>query len=299
MAPKVSVGVPVYNGEPYLADALQSLADQTFRDFEVIIADNASTDDTQGICEAFVTGDPRFQYLRQTRNRGAAKNYNDTLHRARGEYFKWATDDDLIAPTFLEKCVGAFEAAPADVVLVYPKTMVIDAEGNEVEEYEDGLDLRMDRPSERFDTYLRNHDKSNLIFGLHRTGELRQTYQHGNYVGADAVLLAEIVLRGQIWEIPERLFFRRYHEGMSMQANVNDAELTAWFDTDKGRKHVMPRTRLYVEDTKAIARAPISAGEKARCLWSLASVWTPRYWRVVGGEFKRELKGAVKVRSAG
>jgi len=294
LAPKVSVGVPVYNGDPYLVEALQALADQTFDDFEVIISDNASTDNTESVCAAFVDQDPRFHYFRQAQNHGAARNYNDVLLRSRGELFKWAAHDDLIAPTFLERCVETLEAAPADVALCYPKSTFIDAEGNEIEEWEDALDLRMDRPSDRFDTYLRNHEKSHLMFGLYRIDKLRQTRLHGNYVGADAVLLAEVVLSGQIWEIPERLFYRRDHPGMSMRANVTPAELTEWFDTTKGTKHVMPRTRLFTEDVKAIGRAPISAGEKARCAWSLLSIWGPLHWRTVGGEFKRELKAVVR-----
>jgi glycosyltransferase involved in cell wall biosynthesis len=294
MAPKVSVGVPVYNGDPYLAEALQSIADQTFADFEVVISDNASTDGTETVCREVVARDPRFRYVRQEHNRGAARNYNDVLALAAGEYFKWASHDDLIAPTFLERCVGVLDAAPLDVVLVYPKSAFIDAEGRLIEEWEDELDLRMSRPSTRFDTFLRNHEKSHALFGLHRIERLRATRQHGNYVGADAVLLAEIALSGQVWEIPERLFFRRDHPAMSMRANVTDAELTEWFDPSRGTNHVMPRTRLFAEDLRAIGRARMSVGEKARCVWSLASIWGPLYWRVVGGEFKRELKAAVR-----
>ena len=136
------------------------------------------------------------------------------------------------------------------------------------------------------------------MFGLHRLDRLRQTRLHGNYVSADIVLLAEIVLNGQVWEIPERLFYRRYHEEMSLRANVTPAEITTWFDPAKATAHVMPRTRLSTEHIRAISRAPISVDERARCLWSFVSVWGSRHWRTVGGEVKRELGALVRQRGA-
>ena len=129
----VSIGVPVYNGERYLADALTAISDQTYPNFEVIVSDNASTDLTQEICEEFTRSDDRFRVVRHEENLGASPNFNYVVHEAKGPYFKWATDDDLIAPTFLETCVAALDAAPADVALVYPKTILIDEDGNEIQ----------------------------------------------------------------------------------------------------------------------------------------------------------------------
>ena len=105
--PKVSIGLPVYNGERYLREALDSILGQTFRDFELIICDNASTDETAAICADYAARDPRIRYHRQTHNIGATANFNHTFELARGAYFKWAAHDDVLAPTWLEKCVAS------------------------------------------------------------------------------------------------------------------------------------------------------------------------------------------------
>jgi glycosyltransferase involved in cell wall biosynthesis len=288
--------MPVYNGEPYIQGAFESLAAQTFDDYEIIVSDNASSDATEEICRAAAAGDSRIRYIRQPVNRGASPNFNEVVRLATGELFKWATHDDVLDPVFLERCVETLKAAPAEVVLCYPKTILIDADGKELGPYEDLLDLREERPSARFETYLRNYELSNPVFGLHRLEPLLKTRLLGNYHSSDLVLLTEIALRGQIWEIPEPLFFRRWHEGMSRQANVSDSEVTQWFDPDRSGGHVMPRTRLYAENLRAIANAPMSSGEKLRSTRALFGVWSPRYWRVVGGEWKRELFSALPSR---
>jgi glycosyltransferase involved in cell wall biosynthesis len=296
VAHRVSIGVPVYNGDRYLSEALQSLADQTFSDFEVIVSDNGSTDRTRAIVESFVDRDDRFRYRRQATNRGAAWNFNEVARLATGDYFKWASHDDVHAPGFLARCVDVLDAAPDDVVLCYPRTIMIDAAGSPIGPYQDELDLRSPQPSRRFDAYLRNYTKSNAIFGLHRRDRLMETRLLGNYVSSDLVLLAEIVLNGQVWEIPEELFYRRQHEGMSRLANTTPEEVTHWFDPDKGTDHLMPRSRLFAEDVRAIARASISTGERLRALRSLVTVWGPTYWRTMGGEVKREVQARLRLR---
>lgn len=98
--PKVSVGLPVYNGEKYLPQAIKSLLAQTFAEFELIICDNASTDRTQEISRTFTKRDQRIRYHRNPNNLGAAANFNLSFRLSSGEYFKWAADD-LCAPEFL------------------------------------------------------------------------------------------------------------------------------------------------------------------------------------------------------
>jgi len=290
----VTVGVPVYNGERYLTLALQAIAEQTFTDFEVVISDNGSTDGTREICERFVAADERFRYLPQTENQGASWNFNEVVRLASGEYFKWATDDDLIEPTFLERCVETLDSAPSDVALCYPKTVLIDAQGSLISHFDDNLDIRETTPSRRYRTYLLNYELSNAVHGLHRTDSLRRTRLLGNYHSSDLVLLSEIVFEGQIWEVPDDLFKRRWHDGMSRIANVTDADVTEWFDPKKTDTRIMPRTRLFAENVHSIFRARMSIGERIRCLAVLAGVWIPKYWRVVGGEFKREIVGFVR-----
>ena len=114
--PRVTIGLPVYNGQNYLVETLESLLAQTYTDFELVISDNASTDRTEAICRQYAAGDARIRYYRNDENIGASANYNRAFELGRGEYFKWAAHDDLLAPTYLERCVEVLDANP-DVVL--------------------------------------------------------------------------------------------------------------------------------------------------------------------------------------
>jgi glycosyltransferase involved in cell wall biosynthesis len=130
--PRVTIGVPVFNGESFLAETLDSLLNQTFSDFEVVISDNASTDRTEEICRAYTARDPRVRYCREVVNRGAAWNHNRVFELARGEYFKWNSADDLCAPEFLARCVAALDRDSAAVTAV-SETVEIDERGKRLQ----------------------------------------------------------------------------------------------------------------------------------------------------------------------
>src|SRR5262245_45018612 len=101
--PRVSIGLPIFNGEKYVAQAFDSILAQTYADFELIISDNASTDQTEAICQAYANRDRRIRYYRNNRNLGAAANYNRVFDLSTGVYFKWAAHDDIVLPTFVTK----------------------------------------------------------------------------------------------------------------------------------------------------------------------------------------------------
>lgn len=115
-APRVSIGMPVFNGEKYIRDALDSLLNQTFSDFELIISDNASTDSTEEICCEYASRDSRISYFRQTENNGAITNFQFVLDQARGEFFMWAAYDDLWSSDFLKDAVGSLKNLNIDFV---------------------------------------------------------------------------------------------------------------------------------------------------------------------------------------
>ncbi len=125
-APVVSIGMAVYNGEKYLREALDSLLAQTFSDFELIISDNASTDDTQNICLEYASQDSRIRYIRQDINQGSAFNFRFVLAEALGTFFMWAAHDDAWEKNWLEVLVA--EIAETDIV-IRGLTKVIDSSG--------------------------------------------------------------------------------------------------------------------------------------------------------------------------
>ena len=190
-SPQVSIGLPVYNGENYLAEAIESILAQTYQNFELVITDNASVDKTREICESYAIVDARVNYFRNEHNLGAAPNFNKSFELSTGKYFKWAAHDDILAPDFLEKCVAVLENNP-DVVLCYPSTTVIDSQGKITQDYD--FSGRTNSPilQQRFAALLLSSDLCYEIFGLIRTDVLAKTSLMGNFGHGDGVFVETI-----------------------------------------------------------------------------------------------------------
>lgn len=292
-APRLSIGMPVFNGESFVSEALDSLLSQTFEDFELIISDNASTDGTEAICRAYAARDPRVKYHRNEQNCGAARNFNRCFALARGEYFKWAAHDDKCEPPFLQQCVEVLDRWP-EVVLCHPRTAVIAADGAFLHRYALSLDTASPRVDKRFRELVCVSHASYQIFGVIRSSALKRTSLIGGYVYSDVALLGELAMLGRLWELPEYLFIRRTHPGSSNRANRVDNQLAEWFDPANHGRLVMPQCRLWWEHVKSVVRAPLRWRQKCGCYTALTFHWLPTYWRQVGGELK-----TAAVRKAG
>jgi len=114
--PLVSIGMPVRNGEKYLRQALNSLLAQDFTDFELIISDNASTDETWGICQQYAAKESRIRLYRNEEDLGPSYNLHRVLELSSGEYFMWGSHDDLWRPHFISELVGLLEETPSAVL---------------------------------------------------------------------------------------------------------------------------------------------------------------------------------------
>jgi glycosyltransferase involved in cell wall biosynthesis len=204
--PRVSVALPVYNGERLLPRALDSLLAQDFEEFELIICDNASTDGTAELCLAYAAKDPRIRYVRNERNIGVFPNFNKVVELARGEYFKWAAHDDWCDPRFLGRCVEVLDRRPEVAVCVTQATQV-DEQGSPLVVNFRPLDLRSSDPAERFKTVLWSPAAVYPIYGVIRTSVLRRSRLFRSHSGADRIIIAELSLLGQIWQVSEPLFF--------------------------------------------------------------------------------------------
>ena len=101
--PKLSIGIPVYNGEKFIQKCLNSILNQTFTNFEIILSDNASTDSTTSICQEYANKDERILFIKQKSTGTRASNYNFVLEQSKSEYFMWASADDIWHPEFIEK----------------------------------------------------------------------------------------------------------------------------------------------------------------------------------------------------
>ena len=287
----VSIGMPVYNGANFIREALDSILSQTFENFELIISDNASTDETEKICREYMAKDSRVRYYRSHQNLGAAWNFNRVFELSSGKYFKWAAHDDLIAPDFLLKCVEVLEQDPA-LILCHSQAKVIDDRGSVLEEYQVKLNTNSPKPQERFHELLHQH-LCFPIFGVIRSSILKKIEPlMGNYSHADGILLLKFALLGRFEEIPEYLFFYRKHTQQSISLfsqnflvyNSKDTKqsidlfpdfhaYTVWFDPAKKGKILFPHWRILSECLSAVWQAPLSWYERIRCYLAVIKQW--------------------------
>lgn len=262
-SPLVTIGLPVYDSERHIRRSLDSLLAQTYRDFVLVISDNASTDGTARICQEYAAADSRVKYFRNPVNIGNPRNFNRVFALTTTKYLKWATADDFWEPTFLERAMEVMERDDT-IVLCYPKTYLVDAEGLNPQPYEDNVHLMQDDPVDRFQGLLRGLALAHQHLGVIRCSLLRRTHLLGTYVGSDVAFLAELSLYGKFYELPERLFYRRFHPKSGSWKREDEKHQVERYQAAY-EKRVGPKTwRRYWGLTVAVHSAPIPFRSKLR-----------------------------------
>ncbi len=298
--PLVTLGLPLYNGEAFLEDALVSLLEQNYPNLEILIADNCSTDRSREICVDFSVRDTRIRLHQNEFNVGAAANFNKVVELARGEYFAWVNHDDLWEYNYVSRALAVMQSDPS-VVLAYARSAKINSEGEIVSSLIDQLaldDPAADIRLARYHDLFRMVDKSKggwnthgieglwtPVYGLLRTQVLRETGMIGPYIASDTILLEELLMRGKFYEIPDRLFFKRDHDERSMRAKMTYDDRIDWFTGCKAGKLIFPRWRLLVERLRAVRRANVPPGMRFRC-----------YREMLGFYIRRPHEGKVLVK---
>lgn len=282
MIPRVSIGLPVRNGANFIRQAIDSILGQTFSDFELIISDNASTDDTEQICKRYVEQDERVRYVRNETNIGGARNYNRLVDLVRGDYLKWAAHDDLLAPTFLERCVEVLDR-DSSVVLCYPRIKEINEHGEVLQVYPE-LKVDSTRSSVRFRQCVCVPHSQAAVFGVMRMSALRNTRLFGIYSSSDRVFLGELALLGRFYEVPEFLFFKRNHPQAHWRVYPTRRARQAWYDPARPNKLTFPHWRLLREHLGAIMRTPMGRLDRLSCFGQLT-----RWVKLYDGPLVRDL----------
>jgi glycosyltransferase involved in cell wall biosynthesis len=307
-APLVTVGLPVYNGMPWLSEAIESVLGQTYGQLELVIADNGSTDETEAVCREYAAVDPRVRYERSEVNRGAAYNWNRVLELARGEYFKWFADDDVCDPTLLERSVEAMEARRG-AALAYPRTRFIDERGTTFCMFDPRGRLAewpaepLERGRQMLDALFdREHDLDLIctvgIFGLTRTSALRAVRPLGGFSGADWIVVLELALAGEVIQLPESLsVIRRHPDALSWQ-NFQPGVSRTEFAKAQQRFHDPSKHgrlaaeiglwRRYWEMAVGIAGSPLPVADRARLL--------ARYVRICGSRAAQRGRRTLRAR---
>jgi glycosyltransferase involved in cell wall biosynthesis len=268
MPPRVSIGLPVHDGERYLREAIESILVQSFGDFELLICDNASADRTGEISAEYAASDSRVKYYRNHHNLGASRNFNLSFERSCGEYFKWAAHDDVIAPDYLARCIEVLDRDPS-VVVCHTQVRIIDENGLPQMDvvYAPGHAASTD-PARRFADLLKEDRRSFEVFGVFRAATLRSTRLLDSYIASDRVLRAHLGLLGRYCVVPEPLFYNRDHPLRSIRALPAHHLRAKWFDPEAAER-VFPHWRILAEYARVIASSPLSGGEQMRCYLGL------------------------------
>jgi len=262
-SPLVTIGLPVYNSERYLRQSLDSLLAQTYSEFVLVISDNASTDGTAQICQEYAARDSRVEYFRNATNIGNPGNFNRVFELAKTKYLKWSTGDDFWEPTFVERALEVMERDDS-IALCYPNAYFVDADGRNPTPYHDRLHLIQDDPTERFKSLIGRIERAHQHLGLIRMSHLRRTHLLGAHVHSDINLLAELVLYGKFWELPERLFYRRFHETSGSWNRGDKSHDAAYYLAAGAREANLTRWHWHARFFAAVARAPLPLAGKLR-----------------------------------
>ena len=273
--PRVSVGLPVYDGARYLPQTLADWTRQTYADFELVVVDNASTDGTEALCRAAAAEDARIRYVRNARNIGALPNANRAFALARGELYALSAHDDRHAPDFLAQLVAALDDDPG-AVLAYGDQTLVGADGapfafdadarvyrdaaGAVYDYDAALQRPMpDDPVARFRAVLRATDINAPIHGLFRRDVAARVGPHQIW-GSDRLIVAHAALLGRFAFVDAPLFAYRIHAGSTVHLDRQ-----SWMQRDTGRADagsVLDPVRSMARYLGAVRDAPLDPRQR-------------------------------------
>lgn len=262
----LTVGLPVYNGERYLAQTLASLVEQEGVDFRLLIADNASTDGTEAMCRELAARDPRVDYLRRERNVGVTANHNLLVEQASSPLFMWAAADDRYQPKRLSACVSALDRHP-EAVLAFTAAQQIDERGRVIGSWHNPCRTDHPDPVVRLSDLISMEHENYHCYGVFRRDVLLRTRLLPPVKNNDRILIAELALHGPFAEIDDELLIHRLHENR-LTHSVSSRD---WYRTQRtdGRRIVLPNVEEAGWYLGAVRRAPLRRRDRARALLAL------------------------------
>lgn len=259
-SPLVSIGMPVYNGERFIPQALDSLLAQDYEKFELIISDNASTDRTGEICREYAARDERISYHRNAENMGGVWNFRRVLELSSGEYFMWAADHDIWDQTFISQCTKILIDDPL-AELCYSQTRFMDLEGNALEMATDLLDTQsVSDPSKRFHSVIWIARRCDSFYGLMRLSTIKEIQFLESVLQSDHFILGALSLKGTFVQIPATLFYlRKIRPGESGKQAIQRRFQTLGPNVNRN----FPRILLMLHHLALVMNAHISLRGKA------------------------------------
>lgn len=262
----IAVGLPVYNGEPYLGTALKAVLDQQGVDFELWIGDNCSTDGTEEICREAARTDERVHYRRRDRNLGSTGNHNLLVRETSNRYFTWAAADDAYEPNRLRRMYDALVDSP-DAVLSFTSARQIDADGETIGRWHNPCRTGHPDPLVRLRDLISMRHENYHCYGLYHRDVLMRTHLLPPVKNNDRILVAELALYGRFVEVREELLLHRLHDRRLTQS-VSSRD---WYRTQRAdtKQIVLPNVEEAGWYIRAVAGSPLRRQERVQALLAL------------------------------
>lgn len=293
---KVSVGIPVYNMAPYIGEAIKSVLEQTYQDFEILILDDGSTDSIAEVVAKY--DDQRIRFFRFDENRGPHVATNQLAARAEGEFFVPLSADDTLDCTFLWKCLAEFEASPF-TEFVASQTDFIDEKGNEYQDKSHPF-YRIEKPTNKTqDEWKARLFHGNVYFGcgMYRTSAFLECGGRKDKLGviSDYELYLNLLHRENIRIIEENLTHTRIHGKNMSLLNQDQAKKLPRLYFDAKRPYYPPRRKLIIAtpfyELKGFAPYISSLAHTAKLLDKLGINW--EFWELSGDSYVHRARNTI------
>ncbi|MEI6714950.1 MAG: glycosyltransferase family 2 protein [Verrucomicrobiota bacterium] len=289
--PLVTVGLPVYNGAAQIRVALDSMLAQDYENFEVVVLDNASMDNTEEIVREYTARDKRIQYFRNEVNVGAVGNFEKVAQLRSGKYFCWLAHDDCRAPSFLSKCVAKLEANPS-VILCSVDVGVLDDKGELMTQFEGnvgflGLETVGVNVVDKVADFV-NRACCCVVYGVMRSEVFDAVGKFPAVFGWDYIFLVKLLLLGDFLRIPEKLIFYTF-----TQKNVGQYLDLLFTPQDRPQKAITGQAKMLI---RVVLESPIAIEDKRRILDRFFDFIQNSHFWAVGitqenkGELDKELR---------
>jgi glycosyltransferase involved in cell wall biosynthesis len=271
--PLIGIGLPVFNGERFVGQAVRAILEQTYRNWELVISDNASSDGTETICRQLAASDERIRYYRNAQNIGAHPNFNRVFELSRGKYFKWSAFDDMLHADYLKECINALEANP-DGVACQSLLDFIDGDGNRLGICSTDLEqAQSPTPHVRFAAATLKPHNCFYIMAVFRREALAGSILMPSFHGADRALLAQLTLRGRFVQVSRPLFLLRDHVDRYSRSKTKPKDRAAWQDARFKGGWTFPTWRMYGEYWKILLRSEVDVPNRLWGAFRLLQWW--------------------------
>lgn len=273
--PLVTIGIPLYNEERFLAESLSSIFAQDYKNLEIIISDNASTDDTLNICKKLSKDRPEVKVNSFQENKGAPENFAYVLREASGKYFMWASGHDLWEKNLISSCVNLLEESDS-FIIAFGSSEWVDEQGDRMESFSGWTDTRGMESIARFFTVFWGN--MHPVLGLIRRSTLNEVMPIGSFVGADLALLEALSLKGHFVHAAKTSWRRREfrHEHTHAQ-KINRYKSNEYRITKGIISNLFPTLRLPTFLITLLARSNISILSKTLAIIALIFSFPIRY----------------------